>query len=696
MIANFLLAGQSNINQWFHVDGGATLDEFKAAFLRQNPQYSDVAFYDAARGGSAILAASALQHADYRASDDPVLHEAIQQNYWFDEETGTAGPDLQYFEQQILGWIDDGIEFQGIVWAQGEADTTFVNEENADDYAAGLSFVLDELMRVSNADAVYIQALGDRAFYSESLHAGTEIIRQIQADLADQNLNITLSSTIFDLELRDSVHLTDEAYLIAAERIAVAISTGETSPQISHISVSDTGDILIQIDLGKGQTLDDITSAAGFKIMENGGEVAIQSIQVSADGLVRLTPSTPVTAPTVSYGASDVAIGMGVTDYLTATGDLLTLPIQPFSLPVGLSVVNAHGSGFDLQGTQQDDLLLGFSTDDYLIGGAGDDVLIAGSGQDRLYGGEGEDTFVMSSLAKGFDIVYDFEIGVDKIGLNGFSFDQLQFSIYNGTDLDICGPDGLRMVLRNVSLADISSVDFTQIGTNKADHLTGGDGWDNMHGSSGDDLLDSGAGTDRLYGGAGADSYVFGAGYDLNIIYDFDLNDDTIVLDGIDLSDLSVRVYNGVDLEIYLSGEDRMVLRNIALADFSAIQFEIAKVESGFVFEGGAGADIITGLENDDLLRGNGGNDRLYGGGGDDVFVFQPAGELDIVYDFEDGADLILFEGGNYSDLTFSVYNGTDVEITSDTGGRMVLRDTDISLLSEEDFVFVVPDAFLV
>ncbi len=141
MIAHFVLAGQSNVDQWFHADDGAVLDAFKETFLAFNPQYTDVQFFDAARGGSALLSGSASQYAVVRAPDDPELFNRISQNYWYDEGTGDAGPNLALFSDRLKSAVNSGVEFLGIIWAQGEADTTYVGANGAGDYTTGLQFV---------------------------------------------------------------------------------------------------------------------------------------------------------------------------------------------------------------------------------------------------------------------------------------------------------------------------------------------------------------------------------------------------------------------------------------------------------------------------------------------------------------------------------------------------------------------------
>jgi RTX calcium-binding nonapeptide repeat (4 copies) len=66
------------------------------------------------------------------------------------------------------------------------------------------------------------------------------------------------------------------------------------------------------------------------------------------------------------------------------------------------------------------------------------------------------------------------------------------------------------------------------------DQLTGGDGVDNLFGGDGDDVLNGGRGYDLLSGGDGSDQFVidtkFKSALDFNVIVDFEVNSDQIVL----------------------------------------------------------------------------------------------------------------------------------------------------------------------
>ncbi|MEO0770411.1 MAG: hypothetical protein AAFY72_13455, partial [Cyanobacteria bacterium J06649_4] len=83
---------------------------------------------------------------------------------------------------------------------------------------------------------------------------------------------------------------------------------------------------------------------------------------------------------------------------------------------VGSDILDG-GSGKDrILGGDGRDVLLGESGNDTLLGGDGDDVLMGVTGKDTLIGGAGSDTFVFGT-GDGTDVVRDFEVDTDKIGL---------------------------------------------------------------------------------------------------------------------------------------------------------------------------------------------------------------------------------------------------------------------------------------
>jgi len=89
----------------------------------------------------------------------------------------------------------------------------------------------------------------------------------------------------------------------------------------------------------------------------------------------------------------------------------------------GNDTLRSNGNNNSLYGGSGDDKLFS-GVNDYLFGSDGDDVLFAGKGGgNRLTGGAGADQFWVAngSLPNALNIVTDFTLGVDVIGLGGIS-----------------------------------------------------------------------------------------------------------------------------------------------------------------------------------------------------------------------------------------------------------------------------------
>lgn len=107
------------------------------------------------------------------------------------------------------------------------------------------------------------------------------------------------------------------------------------------------------------------------------------------------------------------------------------------------------------------------------------------------------------------------------------------------------------------------------------------------------------------------------------------------------------------------------------------------------MLKGGGKADILDGGAGRDLLQGGKGDDTLHGGAGADVFVFGANSGTDRVMDFEDGKDVLRFEGqaGGFAALVIAD-QGADLMITHDGGVIMLLGEAGTTL-SAADFDFV-------
>ncbi|XWK86427.1 MAG: hypothetical protein U7127_19695 [Phormidium sp.] len=109
----------------------------------------------------------------------------------------------------------------------------------------------------------------------------------------------------------------------------------------------------------------------------------------------------------------------------------------------------------------EDDHFTYLESDDILQGGEGDDLLNGGYGQNTLTGGVGKDIFVLGNYTD-FDIITDFTIGQDLIGLRGgLSFDKL--TITSGdSGIEISFQDEVIAALNGLQ-SPLTSTDFMMI-----------------------------------------------------------------------------------------------------------------------------------------------------------------------------------------------------------------------------------------
>ena len=109
---------------------------------------------------------------------------------------------------------------------------------------------------------------------------------------------------------------------------------------------------------------------------------------------------------------------------------------------------------------------------------------------------------------------------------------------------------------------------------------------------------------------------------------------------------------------------------------------------------GEAGADRLSGGTGSDLLDGGAADDILIGGAGEDAFRFSTelgAGNVDVILDFEAGADVILLDAFIFSEagpagvLGFGAFYGGSSGRAFDRGDRIIYDSDAGSLLYDED-----------
>ena len=119
--------------------------------------------------------------------------------------------------------------------------------------------------------------------------------------------------------------------------------------------------------------------------------------------------------------------------------------------------IGGKGGNDLLFGDEGDDLIWGDDGDDLLYGGVGNDTLTG----DNFSGGQGSDTFAFA-VGHGTDIITDFEVGIDMIGLLGdLSFGAIDQTV-QGNDLLLSTGGETLAVVQNVT-AFLDETSFNQL-----------------------------------------------------------------------------------------------------------------------------------------------------------------------------------------------------------------------------------------
>ena len=202
------------------------------------------------------------------------------------------------------------------------------------------------------------------------------------------------------------------------------------------------------------------------------------------------------------------------------------------------------------------------------------------------------------------------------------------------------------------------------VGGNGGDTLDGGDDNDVMKGGAGADSMIGGANDDTMSGGGGGDTLEGGGGKDKLVG-----NGGKDALFGGDGAD-QLRGGGGADTLEGGAGKDKLFGNGGKDALF-----------------GGDGADRLLGSGGKDTLDGGAGKDILHGGGGRDLFIFGDAVGQDLVRDFRNGQDKLMFEGStSFADLTFTSKGAHTV--VSFGAIDAFIRGASEAELDQSDFIF--------
>ncbi|MBE7638592.1 type I secretion C-terminal target domain-containing protein, partial [Sneathiella sp. P13V-1] len=428
--------------------------------------------------------------------------------------------------------------------------------------------------------------------------------------------------TVDDLNNFDS--LTDSFVVYSADgtpqTITIAINGTNDEPNVAPIAADD-----FIVTNASAFTI------AGALLTANDTDANGDQLAVSDAGALNSITSVSNGDVLVSNVTGSDLIGYEVTD-----GDETDTAI--------VAVFKQTGS--TIEGTPDDNILIGTDGADVFIGGEGNDTIVGGSGggglNDVLDGGDGTDTAYYGHLSDGISINSN-----GFVSLNGQLIESL------GSIENIIGTSGDDF---------INYGDYTAFGGGVVrvdNHYDGGEGNDAIYSETGNDTLYGGEGNDTL-GGEGDDDLLYGE----------EGNDQLFGGSGLDT------LHGGVGND-YLDGS----LGNDVL-------------------DGGAGDDTLNGSNQDDQLTGGIGADTfLYTSiynGDDTVTDFDIAEgdtiDLDSLFDSlgiataDRDADVILTDTGTDTVLTvdgqsnFSItLEGVDLDVVDETALRAQINVSDES-----------------
>ncbi len=280
------------------------------------------------------------------------------------------------------------------------------------------------------------------------------------------------------------------------------------------------------------------------------------------------------------FSTTTVNLAEGVFTYAGGSPDYGEIALSSVEYFIGSSAadsITGSGEWNRLTGNGGDDVINGLGGNDSLNGGAGNDILDGGTGDDTMAGGDGNDTFYVDSA--GDNVVEGATGGTDLI---------LATASYT-----LAG-----RYVETLQLVGAANIDATGNSQNNA--LIGNSGNNTLLGNDGDDVINGGAGNDIINGGNGTDTASYaGAGGSVTV----------------NLSIAGAQATGG-------AGSDTLsFIENLIGSSFGDSLTGNASVN---VIDGGLGADIMAGGDNNDIYYvDNVGDNVVEGGAG---------GSADIIY----------------------------------------------------------------
>lgn len=509
---------------------------------------------------------------------------------------------------------DPGSHVAGILWLQGEADSTGSSDPSR--YAVEFNALFDglrrDVARALGSDAgldrapIVISELSDNApeapnrsnwgaitAAQERLAANSDLILTVDPDDVAA-ANRVSSGSMF----ADGLHYAASfAPLLASALVsAMARASGDDSGGAAGGDTGGTPE--------RGTGANDLFAArAGANLMQGLDGDDVYFVDNPGDRIVEeANEGNDLVYSAVSIALRDHSQHI---EALTLTGS------QDLA-----GTGNALGNV--LRGNSGDNLLNGAWGDDTIFGGAGNDTLQDSRGQDLMYGGPGNDSYVVDDPR---DRVIEYE-------------DEGTDTVYSEVSIALRTHG---QYIENVTLTGRGNTDV--VGNAQDNVLRGNAGNNVLNGAWGNDTIYGGAGNDTLQDSRGADRLVGGTGNDVYII---DNEGDRIIEHRNEGSD-TVRSSITIELRHHSQYLETLILTGTGDIDGTGTGYANTIIgNSGDNHLNGAwGDDTIYGGAGNDTIRDSSGADLMVGGTGNDVYYVDATGDR-IVEREDEGVDTVF------------------------------------------------------